>query len=588
MAAVSELEQAIGRANLRQAALIALPWTLLQLGLFWALSSPSAGENGIALVGIAVLAVTLALALFYRQAEAESANLLIRQMDSDLEYYGVFTWLRQWSEQLELTRKRCPGYLNTLRLNYVALPLALLAFLLQFWTAALLLLPVWLVTGMLVRAAMARAVLEREVPAFRPTGWKILLLLLLMYLSWGGMRYLADRAGQEYEAELAKLKQAGEPVSAADLREGYRLNGRNGAELVAALGEIPEVPAPLRELAAPVWIGNVPPDGYVGMEKYVFDHGELMRKLAELGAIPTGRLGYDFDRGLDGVADTQEAVVRYHRLFNLEALRFLTAAGVGNDRQVVESWIAMGNLRRQLSKEPALIYMLVAMAMESRRIDLLERLVNEFGIHSEEVRKALLADLSATEGELSAHFRLALRGEAALSLISGFDSGGEGLRDAGAGEWFPAMQWAKYSTRALYLRGISLCCRIAAGAASGPEKPDAMLAELSSGAFARSGDVALFGGPTERYIHLLRKVRAARIGLVLDGYRRAHGGFPEALAGLKGLSPDDLRDPGTGAPMRYATGFRVEVVDVPGGKSSRNAFEGVEIGAGKDGFRLRR
>jgi len=588
VAAVSELEQAIGRANLRQAALIALPWTLLQLGLFWALSSPSAGENGVVLVGIAVLAVTLALALFYRQAEAESANLLIRQMDSDLEYYGVFTWLRQWSEQLELTRKRCPGYLNTLRLNYVALPLALLAFLLQFWTAALLLLPVWLVTGMLVRAAMARAVLEREVPAFRPTGWKILLLLLLMYLSWGGMRYLADRAGQEYETELAKLKQAGEPVSAADLRERYRLNGRNGAEQVAALGEIPEVPDSLRELVAPVWVGNVPPDGYVGMEKFLFEHGDLMRKLADIGAIPTGRLGYDFDRGFGGVTGTQEAVIRYRRLFRLEALRFLTAASAGNDRQVVESWTAMGNLRRQLSGEPALIYALVAMAMESRRIDLLERLVNEFGIHSEAVRQALLADLSATEGELSAHFRLALRGEAALSLISGFGSGGGGLRDAGPDEWFPAMQWAEYSTRLLYLRGISLCCRIAAGGASGPEKPDAMPGELSSGAFARSEDAALLGGPTERYIHLLRKVRAARIGLVLDGYRRAHGGFPESLAGLEGLSPDDLRDPGTGAPMRYATGFRADVVDVPGGKSSRNAFEGVEIGAGKDGFRLRR
>lgn len=581
---MSEIERAIGRANLRQAALIALPWTLLQLGLFWALSSPSAGENGVALVGIAALAVTLALALFYRRAEAESANLLIRQMDSDLEYYGVFTWLRQWSEQLELTRKRCPGYLNTLRLNYVVLPLALLAFLLQFWTAALLLLPVWLVTGMLVRAAMARAVLEREVPAFRPTGWKILLLLLLMYLSWGGMRYLADRAGQEYESELAKLKQAGEPVSAADLREGYRLKGRNGADLVAALGEIPVVPDSLRELAAPVWVGNAPPDGYVGMEKFLFDHGDLMRKLAELGAIPTGRLGYDFDRGFGGVADTQAAVIRYRQLFGLEALRFLTAAGAGNDRQVVENWTAMGNLRRQLSGEPALIYALVAMAMESRRIDLLERLVNEFGIHSEAVRKALLADLSATEGELSAHFRLALRGEAALSLISGFGSGG----DAGAGEWFPAIQWAEYSTRLLYLRGISLCCRIAADGVSGPEKPEAMLAELSSGAFARSEDTALLGGPTERYLHLLRKVRAARIGLVLDGYRRAHGGFPESLAGLEGLLPDDLRDPGTGAPMRYATGFRAEVVDVPGGKSSRNAFDGVEVGAGKDGFRLRR
>ena len=588
MAAVSEIERAISRANLRQAALIAVPWILLQLGLFWALSSPAAGENGVALIGIAVLAITLALAMFYRQADAESANLLIRQMDSDLEYYGVFTWFRQWAEQLELTRKRCPGYLNTLRLNYVALPLALLAFILQFWTAAVLLLPVWLITGMLVRAAMARAVLEREVPAFRPTGWKMLVLLLLMYLSWGGMRYLADHAEQQYEGELAKMKQAGEPVSAADLRERYRANGPNGAELVAALGEIPDVPAPLQELAAPVWIGNVPPDSYVGMEKYVFDHGDLMRKLTEIGAISTARLGYDFDRGFEGVGDTQEAVLRYRRLFRLEALRFLTAASAGNDRQVVESWIAMGNLRRQLSREPALIYVLVGMAMESRRIDLLERLVNEFGIHSEEVRKALLADLAATEGELSAHFGLALRGEAALSLISGFGSGKESLRDAGLDEWFPAMEWAEFTTRLLYLKGIALCCGIAANGGPTEGTLEAQLSALSSGALSVSEAVAPLGVATRLYIGLLRKVRAARIGLVLDDYRCGHGGFPESPAGLKGLSPHDLQDPGTGAPMRYANGFRADVVDIPTGKPSRTAFEGVEIGAGKEGFRLRR
>ena len=588
MAAVSEIERAIGRANLRQAALIAVPWILLQLGLFWALSNPSAGENGMALIGIAVLAITLALAVFYRQAEAEVANLLIRQIDADLEYYGVFTWFRQWAEQLELTRKRCPGYLNTLRLNYVSLPLALLAFLLQFWTAALLLLPVWLVTGMLVRAAMARAILERDVPAFRPTGWKMLVLLLLMYVSWGGMRYLADHAEHEYDAELAGMKQAGEPVSAADLRELYRLQGRNGAELVAALGEIPEIPVPLQELAAPVWVGNVPPNGYVEMEKYVFDHGDLMRKLAEIGTIPTARLGYEFDRGFEGVVDTQEAVLRYRRLFRLEVLRFLTAASAGNDRQVVESWTAMGNLRRQLSGEPALIYALIAMAMESERIDLLERLVNEFGIHSEEERKALLTDLAATEDELSAHFRLALRGEAALLLISGFGSGGEGVRDVGLAEWFPAMRWTEFTTRLLYLKGITLCCRMAEEGTVAEGKLDARLGELSSGAFSRAEDVSLLGGPVERYIHLLRKVRAARIGLVLDDYRRAHGGFPESLEALKGLSPHDLQDPGTGAPMRYAVGFRTEVVDVPGGKSSLDSFDGIEIGSGKDGFRLRR
>lgn len=144
---------------------------------------------------------------------------------------------------------------------------------------------------------------------------------------------------------------ASEPVSAADLAKRYRLNGQNGAELVAAWKMIPAIPDALARLAAPVWIENVPPDAYVEMEKFVFNQDAPMRKLTELERIPTARLGCDLAKGFEGVGDTQELIMRYRQLEWLELLRLLSAASIGNDRQVGESWTGWGNLRRQLSAE---------------------------------------------------------------------------------------------------------------------------------------------------------------------------------------------------------------------------------------------
>lgn len=113
--------------------------------------------------------------------------------------------------------------------------------------------------------------------------------------------------------------------------------------------------------------------------------------------------------------------MRYRQLEWLELLRLLSAASIGNDRQVGESWTGWGNLRRQLSAEPALIYSMVVMGMESRHLDALERVVNEFGIHSDREMRLLDADLAASEKELAANLEQGLRGEVALSLISGLD-----------------------------------------------------------------------------------------------------------------------------------------------------------------------
>jgi len=581
---VNEAERALGRTNLRQAELIAIPWILLQFGLFGFFAWPWSGDGGIWIVGGVMFAVVLVLAFRYCRGEAELANLRIREMDADIEYYGAFTWFRQWGDQLELVRTRCPGYLNTLRLNYILLPLALLAFMLQFWIAAFLLLPLWLVTGMLVRSAMARAVWKRDIPASYWLG--ILLLVLAAFAAWGGAWFAAGRMEREYHAGLKRMNDAGAPVNVRGLTRLYRLYARNGADLVKELGEVPDVPVSLKRTAFPVLLENVSPGAYAEMEKYVFRHRGLMEKLTEIEQIRTARLDYEFEGKSGGVAKTRPLIARYRRLFGLEQLRLLSAANAGDDREVVESWIAMGNLRRQLSGEPSLPYARNAMELEMRRIGVLERIVNEFGLHSGKARDELEAELSRTEMELTALFRRALRGEMALSVISGFRRLDLGP-DIGLSRLFPALRWGEYRSRESYLEGLDQFSR-----AAGEPLPATVAGEwcraLPFGAVPAGRALLLVDGYRRYYVGLLRKVRAARIGLALDRYRLAHGGFPASLSELDGLPPYLLTDPETGNPMRYVSGFDAAVCNASTGGVRTVRMDGVEVGDRGNGFCLRR
>lgn len=548
MEAVNEIEQALGRTNLRQAALLTVPWILLQFGIFLTAGFPEIGV-GAWLSGCVVAVAVALLAFRYLASCAELGNLLIRQMDADIEYYGDFTWFRQWGDQLELVKKRSPGYLNTLRFNYAALPLALLAFVLEYWMAALLFLPVWLITGILVRTAMVRSVLEREVPTFRPGGWWILLLLTLSIGCWGGLWCASDRMKREFHAAVEGLKAAGDPVSAADLGERYRQDGPNGAELVKALGELPEIPAELAAPALSVPQEEVTPEIYAAMERYVFEHGELMRKLSEIGRLRSARLGYQFEKGFAGGHGLESVVAGYRRLGRLEQLRLLTAANAGNRRQLIESWNAIGNFRRQLSREPAVIYCLVGMALESERIRMLERVANEFGVYSDPEFLAFLGELAVTEGELRANLDFALRGERAL-FLSVADSGSAGWnfgRRSGLDRIFPGLAWADYRGRLEYLDGMEQLL----AAVADPARFSGFETWREGAASYAAMPLGVIGSVVERYVSLVRKLRAARIGLELDRYRRAHGGFPDSLAGLKGLPASVSIDPETGEPIGY-------------------------------------
>ena len=233
---------------------------------------------------------------------------------------------------------------------------------------------------------------------------------------------------------------------------------------------------------------------------------------------------------------------------------------------------------------------MVVMGMESRRLDALERVVNEFGIHSDREMRLLDADLAASEKELAANLEQGLRGEVALSLISGLDPMVEWSRASGRfsglSRLFPACQWARFRCKFGYLEGMERF----RNAVSEPQRLEAAAAWLRVLPFGAEPVVSVLSevnGEMDRYVALLRKVRSARVALALDRSRKARGGFPETLADVSGLSAELLADP-AGGPLAYsADGFEVEAVDSAAGSSRMQKFDGAEIG-GRNGFRLRK
>ena len=97
---MSDLKRALSRANLGQAALLAVPWIVLQLGGFWALSDPRAGAAGAAGVGAIAMFAFLALAVWFRWSHVQLANIVQNLTDADAEYYGFFSFFRLWGDQL--------------------------------------------------------------------------------------------------------------------------------------------------------------------------------------------------------------------------------------------------------------------------------------------------------------------------------------------------------------------------------------------------------------------------------------------------------------------------------------------------------
>lgn len=587
---MEELKAVLARANLGQVALLTIPWTLLQVGGFWALADARAGIAGVIGIGIAAVASFLILAFVYHRNQIKLANLiLLRSGGIESEFYGFFSLFRFWSARLELVRSRIPGYVNALRVNYIALPLAFLAAILEFWGGALFLTLVWCVTGILVRSAVVRAVTGESTAVSGRVRWGIVLLFVVSAVGWAYVRYEAASAEEIYREKVAQLQKESFLLTGAELAAHYELKGENGADAVRALTHFPEIPDSLRRLAAPVWVTDVSPDAYGELEKFVFENRAFLDQLAKIARNRSARLGFEFEKGIDGRGG-EELSARYRMLEEMERLGFYSYAAVGNSRRVEESWNVLGALRRQLSGEPLLAGSAVVMEMESRRLDALERLLNEFGIHSKKEADFFAGDLAVSEKELAENLRFALKGEVALHRISGqnpfpgWKLQGRGSRSLA--RFFPALDWIRSGSSAVYLEGMS---RFEA-AVGEPEKYAGIrssLAGLPVGLTPGVSALHAADAVVARYRGLVRRMRAGGVALWLDRYRQAHGAFPDTLAELKKEFPVAVcTDPLSGETLKYEKKkFSVEATEPVSGVTRLRWTDGAVIG-GDAGFRI--
>ena len=78
---MEEVKRALARTNLTQTALLTLPWTLLQVGGFWAAADARAGLTGAIVVGVMSVGALVALAvqkLLFRRRPAACGSSTAR------------------------------------------------------------------------------------------------------------------------------------------------------------------------------------------------------------------------------------------------------------------------------------------------------------------------------------------------------------------------------------------------------------------------------------------------------------------------------------------------------------------------------
>ena len=110
-------------------------------------------------------------------------------------------------------------------MNYISLPMAFLAAVLNFWVAALFLVLVWGATGMLVRSAEVRSV-TGEMRAVSSSTWgRILLLFAVAAAAWGYVR-MRLRLRRRLPGADSRLRAESFLMSASEARFGYRLSGK--------------------------------------------------------------------------------------------------------------------------------------------------------------------------------------------------------------------------------------------------------------------------------------------------------------------------------------------------------------------------
>ena len=232
----------------------------------------------------------------------------------------------------------------------------------------------------------------------------ILVVLAISLVSFAAIRYNV-LAGRRIEAQLAAIREAGEPITPAELEEHYRLPP--GVEDTTALWmeatallETPEFEADAADL--PIVDASeleIPPPGepwedleaVEGLLRKYHASLELMHQAAEAGGA--ARYPTDFRQGMPMPPDHLGPLLQGAWLLSLEAhVRPHRGDPAGSARSIR----AILMLARSREREPLIVSMGVRMACETIALRHLEELLGTVDFSDEDL-VALQEDLRATD-----------------------------------------------------------------------------------------------------------------------------------------------------------------------------------------------
>ena len=430
---------------------------------------------------------------------------------------------------------------------------------------------------------------------FLALGLVLTLLVALLVGRW-------FQASRLVEAELARIRAAGEPVTPDDLKQ-YCPVGPEEEDTtdlwldgVGAL-DTPEFPNDARPLPvvgesqAEIPLPGEPWPQLGAAEKLLAKYGrglDLLHQAADQGGAARYRLDLipldpkllDQVQSLRGGARllTLEANVRAHR-------RDLHGAA--------DSIHALNRLARSLEREPLMMPQLVRVAIAGQARDQLRRLLGSVDLADDDLDR-LQQDLRASDAKET--LRLGMLGErvAGIQQFDGPDFGGAGggslfFKVTQRGSFLEFLQYWDTMIRAAEepwpqaLEAFKVAGQQAQAKARGGASP-ARVGRVLTALLAPA--VEAFTTATARGAAMNRATDAA---IACERYRRKHGKLPEALEELvPDFLPEVPADPFDGEPLRYLVAEDGYLVYSVGPDATDHGGQSDETGQPDLVFRIRR
>ena len=397
-------------------------------------------------------------------------------------------------------------------------------------------------------------------------GFGLLAVLLLLVLAAAVIMF-SRRASSRVENELAKIREAGQPASAAELEEHYQLPPEEedttplwlqatrplGTDAFRAdAGELPIVGTGESEIPPP----GEPWDDLEAAEQFLQKYAASLERLHQAAEVDgAARYTTDFRLGVAMPLDYVQRLREGARLLSLEAH---VRAHRGDGKGAVESIHAISMLARSLEREPVLVSHLVRIAFDGMAGDLI-RFLLPTDILSEEDLLRLQEDLRGIDYHGGLH--QAMLGERVTGIEIFRDPA---VLGAEVGRTARFWQLTQRHGFVLYLKHMGRFVETAKIPwPEAIEAADQAEAELRE----RIDNMSALG----RLTHALPELLAPAVGAVftvtargvawndaadaaiaVELYRRNYGKLPERLEELvPQFLPQVPTDPYDGQPLRY-------------------------------------